>query len=156
MHEKNAGLWQRLSELYKKNEQLIRYLIVGGLTTALNYAVYAAVFLLIRGTPADYQIANAAAFVVAVAFAYFANKKAVFFSKTTGARDTAREAGSFFLMRLISYGVEAGLMALLVGVLRVGELVAKVPVNVVIVLLNYVFSKLFIFRGPGKPEGAAE
>ena len=154
--EERPGLWRRLMDLCKKYEQMIRYLVVGGLTTAINYAVSAGVYLLIRGTPADYQIANGAAFVAAVIFAYFANKRAVFYSKTRGALDTAREAGSFFLMRIISYGMEAGMLALAVDVLYIHFLVAKIPVNVFIVLINYVFSKLFIFRGSGKPEDAAE
>jgi len=142
-----------IKRLWEKYEELIRYVIVGGLTTALNYGVYAVAFLLLRGIPADYQIANTIAFVVAVLFAYFANKKAVFHSKTSGALDAAREAGSFFLLRLASYGVEVGLMALMVGVFRMHELLAKLPVNVLIVVVNYVFSKLFIFR---KPKEAVE
>jgi len=149
-------LWRRLVGLCKKYEQVIRYIIVGGLTTVINYAVYAAVFLLIKGAPEDYQIANGIAFVASVAFAYIANKKAVFHSKTSDALDTAREAGSFFLMRLVSYGLEAGMMALMVRVLRMDELVAKIPANFLIVLTNYVFSKLFIFRSPDKPEDTAE
>jgi putative flippase GtrA len=143
-----ATFTDTILRLWKKYEELIRYIVVGGLTTALNYGVYAVAFLLLRGIPGDYRIANTIAFVAAVLFAYFANKKAVFHSKTSGALDAAREAGSFFLMRLASYGVEFGLMELMVRVLHIDELLAKLPVNVLIVALNYVFSKLFIFRKP--------
>ena len=136
---------KKIAMLWTKHEELFRYIIVGGLTTVLNAAVY---WLLSGVFSLHYQLANAIAFVVAVVFAYIANKKAVFHTKTTDALDTAREAGSFFLMRLISYGVEAGLMALMVEVWRVDELLAKLPVIMLIVVLNYVFSKLYIFRKP--------
>ena len=135
----------KIATLWTKHEELIRYIIVGGLTTLLNAAVY---WLLSGVFSVHYQIANAIAFVIAVVFAYIANKKAVFHTKTEDALDTAREAGSFFLMRLISYGVEAGLLELLVKGLSVDELLAKIPVMVIIVILNYVFSKLYIFRKP--------
>jgi len=150
--QKKASLFDIVKNLWIKHEEIIRYIIVGGITTALNYGVYAVAFLLLQGVPADYQIANTIAFVVAVVFAYIANKKAVFHSKTSGALDTAREAGSFFLMRLVSYGVEIGLMALMVEVLHINELLAKLPVNVLIVVLNYIFSKLYIFRKPKEAE----
>jgi len=145
---KSNSIWELIKRLWIQYEELIRYIIVGGLTTGLNYAAYVLLFLLLQGVPGDYQIANAIAFVIAVIFAYFANKKAVFHTETRDARDAAREAGSFFLMRLLSYGMEAGLLELLVKGWGVHELIAKIPVGVLVVLLNYVFSKLFIFRKP--------
>jgi len=150
---KKTALWERAKGLWIKHEEIIRYLIVGGLTTGLNAVVYWVALLLLRGIPSDYQIANAIAFFIAVIFAYFANKKAVFRSQTSGKLDTAREAGSFFMMRLISYGVEVGLLELLIRVWHVDEMLAKIPVMTIIVVLNYVFSKLYIFR---QPKEAAE
>ena len=57
-----------------------------------------------------------------------------------------REAGSFFAMRLVSLGMETVLMFLLVEVLRLNDLAMKLLVNIVVIILNYVFSKLFILR----------
>jgi len=145
MREKLTELW---TKQWTKHEEIIRYIIVGGLTTGLNAAIYWITLPLLRGIPGDYHIANTIAFVIAVIFAYFANKKAVFRSQTSGRLDAAREAGSFFLMRLISYGVEVGLLELLVKRWHVDEMLAKIPLMVIIVALNYVFSKLFIFRKP--------
>ena len=145
---KSNSIWELIKSLWIQYEELIRYIIVGGLTTALNYAVFALLFLQIEGIPGNLHIANTIAFVIAVTFAYFANKKAVFHTETRDARDAARAAGSFFLMRLLSYGMEAGLLELLVKGWGLHELIAKIPVGVLVVLLNYVFSKLFIFRKP--------
>lgn len=140
------ALWSWGLTLWGKYEKL-RYLVVGGLTTVLNYAVYAACLWLFPGKY-DYIIATAVSFVAAVIFAYYANKNMVFHAKTESKEDALREAGSFLVMRLISFGFELAAMWLLVDVLRVNKWVAKLPVNVIIVVLNYVFSKLFIFRKP--------
>ncbi len=156
MQDTEQSLWQRLLGLDKQHEEMIRYLVVGGLTTLINYGVFALCLLLLEGKSYDYIVANAVAFVVAVVFAYYANKHAVFHSKTVDRRDALREAGSFFMMRGISFALETGLLALCVDVLHIYELVAKIPINVVIVLLNYVFSKLFIFRKASKAEAVGD
>jgi len=150
---KKGPVWDMVKNLWKKYEELIRYIIVGGMTTLLSVGLFALAFLLLEEVAGAYLIATTISFAIAVVFAYFANKKAVFHTKTSGARDTAREAGSFFLMRLISYGIDMGMMVLLVEVWHVNELIAKIPVTALIVLLNYVFSKLYIFR---KPQKSAE
>ncbi len=152
MDTKQPSLWNKLKALYSKHEQIIRYLVVGGLTTVISYAVYALCLLLIDGTPYDYEISTAVSFVAAVIFAYFANKHAVFKSETKDRRDAMREVGSFFLMRAISFAFELGMMKLAVDVLHINKWIAKLPVNVVIVLVNYMFSKLFIFRKSSNPE----
>jgi putative flippase GtrA len=153
-----ATLWKQVFALCKKHEEIIRYLVVGGLTTALSIGAYALALHLLKGmglADAAPYIANIFSFVVAVTFAYFANKLAVFRSETTDRRDTAREAGSFFLMRLVSLGFEQGGLWLLLH-LGVGDLIAKIPLQVIVVLLNYVFSKLFIFRKPATEEERKE
>ena len=135
-----------MHRLYKKYEEIIRYLLVGGMTTTVNFTIYTGAFLIIKGAYLDYQIANAISFMVAVVFAYFANRNFVFHSKAKGTIDIAREAGSFFLMRLASFGIEAALMALFVDVWKINEIVAKIPVMFFVIILNYIFSKLFIFK----------
>ncbi len=130
--------------LWHKYEKL-RYLVVGGLTTVLNYAVYAACLWLFAGKY-DYIFATTISFIAAVIFAYYTNKHMVFQAKTASKEDALREAGSFLMMRLVSFGFELAAMWLLVDVLHMNKWLAKLPVNIIIVILNYVFSKLFIFR----------
>ena len=88
--------------------------------------------------------------MAAVAFAYVANKLYVFSSKTHGIKDMLREMLSFIAMRLVSLGMEFLLLYLLVDLLHMNHLVAKIITNVVVVISNYVFSKLFIFKGGTK------
>ena len=102
---------------------------------------------------------NAVAFVAAVLFAYVTNKLFVFESKSWSAKTLLREVPAFFGARLVSFGIEellllfslsvvhAGSYILRLGGLSIGGVkVAKVLISVVTVILNYFFSKLFIFK----------
>ena len=86
------------------------------------------------------------AWVIAVAFSYVANKLFVFKTHCPDTGALLREAGSFLAMRLVSLGMETVLMFLLVEVLHLNDLAMKLLVNIVVIILNYVFSKLFIFK----------
>lgn len=86
------------------------------------------------------------AWVIAVAFGYVANKIFVFKTHCESTAALLREAGSFFTMRLVSLGMETVLMFLLVEMLHLNDLAMKLLVNIVVIILNYVFSKLFIFK----------
>ena len=123
----------------------INYLIFGGLTTAVNYVVF---FLINAPIQSEYAyiIANGVAWVAAVTFAFVTNKIFVFQSKTSGGKALLREAGSFVAARLASLLFEYSWMILAVEALRMNEYVAKIIASVVVVILNYFFSKLFIFR----------
>ena len=155
MSEKSSGLWGTAVHFYKKHEEIIRYLVVGGLTTLLNIVVFA-IGVLITGE-SSYMAWQVIAFIVAVIFAYYANKHAVFHSKTESRQDAAREAGSFFLMRIISFGLETLMLWLLVDKMGVLSIIAKVPITFIVIVLNYIFSKMFIFRNAeDKPAGGEE
>lgn len=143
MYDKQANWKARVAQLYRKHEQLVRYVIVGGLTTVISYGAQAFFSQVLKW---HVTVNTILAFIPAVTFAYFANKHFVFHSQTDGAADVTREAGSFFALRLVSLAIEAALMTLVVKVFHVPELIAKLPVNFVIILTNYVFSKVFIFK----------
>jgi putative flippase GtrA len=148
MTPKTGKPLQKWITYIKDRGEIIRYIIAGGLTTAINYAVYALALLLVEGVPGDYQIVNAAAFIISAAFAFVANKYAVFRAPSANARETARQGGSFLLMRLVTYALGAGLLALLVDALGMHKLLAKVIENMMVIFLNYFISKGFIFRRP--------
>ena len=154
MPEKPSGLWATAMYYYKKHEEIIRYLVVGGLTTLLNMVAYAA-GIWILGEEL-YLVSQVVAFIIAVIFAYYANKHAVFHTKTESKQDAAREAGSFFLMRIISFALETLLLWLLVDMLHMHSLIAKIPVSVIVIVLNYIFSKLFIFRSAAETTTPGE
>ena len=83
-----------------------------------------------------------------VAFAFLTNKVFVFRSKSFAAKQVLRELTSFVGARLFSLAVDTAGMWLLVDVLSWNDWLAKILMNVIVVVINYVFSKLFIFRRP--------
>ena len=108
-----------------------------------NYVAY---FLATRTAGMSVMAGTWTAWVIAVAFGYVANKIFVFKTHCESTAALLREAGSFFTMRLVSLGMETVLMFLLVEMLHLNDLAMKLLVNIVVIILNYVFSKLFIFK----------
>lgn len=139
------------------NRETILYLIFGVLTTVLNLAVF---WLMNKAVGEDLALVNnAVAFVVAVAFAYVTNKLFVFESKSWDSATLLKEIPSFLGARLASFGLEELLLWLAKDVLAVGRyslailglsigglMIAKILISVIVVILNYIFSKFFIFK----------
>lgn len=127
--------------------EMILYIVFGVLTTIINIIVYT--FLRPRlplNEVAAVLTANAIAWVLAVAFAFVTNKLFVFKSKSFEAKLFWWELLTFVGARLISLGVDELGMFLLVNVLHIGDLLSKIIVNVLVVIINYVLSKLVIFN----------
>ena len=146
-----------LIELIKKYKEIIMYLIFGVATTGVNWIIY---IVLVNIIKADMTLANAIAWVGAVAFAYVTNKIYVFESHTTGVMETIREIIAFFGARVLSGIVEIVGPSLLFSlgmnqsILGVRGFAAKIVVSVVVVIMNYVLSKLLVFR-KGKSDEKA-
>ena len=132
-----------LCEKLWNNTELVSYLFVGVATTLVNYVVY---YLATRLLSMGVMAGTWTAWVAAVAFGYVANKAFVFHTHCDSALALLREAAGFFSMRLVSLGMETVLMYLTVMVLGLNDLVMKLVINIVVIILNYVFSKLFIFK----------
>ncbi|RKD32185.1 GtrA family protein [Lacrimispora algidixylanolytica] len=130
-------IWRKLM-----SREVISYLIFGVLTTLVNWVFYGSMVK----TGIDYRIATAAAWVVSVLFAYVVNKIFVFQSYNMHLGYLIKEVISFTACRVVSGVMELVLMVIMVSWLNMGEYVSKVLVSVVVVVANYVFSKLFIFR----------
>ena len=134
-----GGLCERLWS----NTELVAYLFAGVATTVVNYVAY---FLATRAGGLGVMGGTWVAWVIAVAFGYGVNKVFVFRTHCATALALLREAVGFFAMRLVSLGMETLLMYLTVTVLGLNDLVMKLIVNIVVIILNYVFSKLVIFK----------
>ena len=127
-------------ELIKKNKEIIMYGIFGVLTTLVNIFVY---FILVRVFNFHYLISTIISWIISVLFAYFTNKKYVFESK---GNNYLKEIFAFIGFRILSGIIEIVLMYLFVDTLTFDDLISKVITNIVVVLLNYIFSKLFVFK----------
>ena len=133
----------------KKNmgryRELISYLIVGGLTTVVSLGTYYGCTLTVldAAVPLQLQAANVLSWIAAVTFAYFTNRKYVFESRN---QNMLKEAGAFYASRLSTLLMDMGLMFLMVTILRWDDKIAKLIVQVVVTVANYVISKFFVFK----------
>ena len=133
--------------------EFIRYAVIGGLTTAVNFGLSA---LLYGALKWDENLSNVIAVVCAVIFAYLANKWFVFRTRCTGRRDLLREAFSFFSARAATMLLEIGGLFLLVTKAGLPFFWIKAALTVLVVLINYVFNKRRVFHtgGSEKPHTA--
>ncbi len=128
---------EKIRNLIAARREQLAYLVVGVMTTVINYIIYV---LLTEGVSLHYAASNVIAWAAAVAFSYFANGKWVY--RSTGGW---REAGEFVLSRLFSLGLETVLLLLLVDLLHADKLIAKLLVAVVVVVVNYL-TGLLVFK----------
>ncbi len=142
---------EKIKELYKKYKEIVNYLIFGVLTTVVSLVVYyGTVYTFLNPENAvQLQIANILSWIAGVAFAYFTNRKYVFESKET---DRVKEASKFVLARVTTLIMDMIIMWLGVTVLHFNDKIIKLISQVVIIVSNYVFSKLFVFKGKNKNE----
>jgi putative flippase GtrA len=124
------------------NRETIAYGIAGVLTTIVNFISYEGLYQL--GIPN--LTANGIAWFIAVTFAYIVNKKNVFLSQSDTVKDEASKLTKFFGARLITLGVEQLGMYIFINRLGFYRLLVKAGIAVVVIILNYVFSKLYIFN----------
>jgi len=129
------------------NKELILYIVFGVLTTLVSFVTYY-FFGTILGL--HYLLANILSWIAAVLFAYFTNRKWVFETHVRGMAQL-REFALFIAARLFSLGVEEAGLWLLVDVIGAGSNLAKIIMQVVVVILNYVFGKLIVFRKKENP-----
>lgn len=132
-----------IKSLIAKHYDVLVYLVFGVLTTAVNYLVYLPCYNLLHLSAA---LSNVIAWVFAVAFAYLTNKPFVFRSHDWSAKTVLPELTKFVITRLGSGAVETVIIFLTVDVLRWNGNVMKLLVSVLVVILNYVGSKLLVFR----------
>lgn len=126
----------------KRLNEVSLYLIMGVLTTIVNISIF---FFLIH-LHMDYKLATTIAWIISILFAYITNKKYVFKSTTNTKRALFKEMLSFFWFRFLSYFIDLGSMILLIGFLNSNETFAKLVANIMVVIVNYGFSKWIVFK----------
>ena len=132
-----------LKKLLEKYKDVIPYLFFGVCTTLVNVAVYwGSTHLLHLST----MFGTIIAWVLAVLFAYITNRKWVFHSKVNTRDEITKELVSFFSCRIATGIVDWGCMFIFVQILAWNDLVIKFLANVLVIVLNYVASKLVIFK----------
>ncbi len=140
---------EKIKALYKAHKEGILYLLFGGLTTLISILSFW-LFSLMLGEEL-YLISNLISWVLAVAFAFVTNKLWVFCSEATDKKTLLREIPEFIGARLFSLGLEELGLWLALDILGMsaipsGDLIAKVILQVVVIVLNYFLSKFIIFK----------
>ena len=136
-------MFEKIRALVMKHWDMVSYLFFGVLTTVVNYLVYLPLYNLLGISAA---VSNIIAWVAAVAFAYVTNKPFVFKSHDWSMQTVLPELGKFVSCRAASGAMETALVFLTVDVCGWDGNIWKLIISVVVVILNYVSSKLLVFR----------
>ena len=139
---------ETIKNLYFKHKEIINYLLFGGMTTVVSWGTYS---LFVKAIGMSVSVGNVLSWICAVLFAFVTNKRFVFESKTWQPATALREFFSFIGARLATGVIEwvgvpffstHGLTHPLFGV---KGLLAKIVVSIVVIILNYIFSKFLVF-----------
>ena len=132
-----------LHKPFEQYKDVIAYLFFGVCTTVVNVVVYwlCAHPLKVRTMPSA-----VIAWIAAVLFAYVTNRKWVFHSQAYSATEIAREITSFFACRIATGVLDWACMFVFVDMLHWNDIVIKVAANILVIVLNYIASKIIIFR----------
>ena len=125
--------------LSDKAKEIINYLIVGGCTTVVSIVTY----IIFREFISNYLVCTVLSWIFAVLFAYVTNRIFVFHSKE---KNILSEFCSFIFSRVLSLIAEMVCMFLLVDFIHVNDKISKIIVQFIIIVLNYIFSKMFVFK----------
>ncbi len=136
--------FKTIKGLYFQYKEVINYLIFGGLGTIVNFVSY---YLFAKILKMDEVLSSGLSWFCSVLFAYITNKLFVFESKTETIEGFFKEMITFFSARVLS-GIlcDVGTFALMVKVLHINDVFSKIVTQVMVVIVNYIFSKFFIFK----------
>ena len=146
---------ENLKQLYFKHKEIINYLLFGAMTTAVSWGTYS---LFVKAIGLSVSVGNVLSWICAVLFAFLTNKLFVFESKSWAPATAIREFFSFIGARLatgliewvgVPYFSTHGLTYPLFGV---KGLLSKIVVSIVVIVLNYLFSKFLVFFKKEKQE----
>lgn len=152
MTEQKKDIFDRIMELpglrvlqpfYQKQKEALLYLFFGGLAFVLNIAVFA---LLSNVFHLDPLLGNVISWIITVLFAFYTNRIWVFQAPTTTRKEFFQQLASFFSGRIVTLLIEELLLGIFITWLQSPEIPVKVIAQVVVIVLNYVISKLFIFH----------
>ena len=132
-----------LIEEIKKRKEVVLYLFFGGCTTLVNILSY---FILRQLLKIDITTATVVSWILSVLFAYITNKIFVFESKTNTLKELTVEFTAFVSGRVFTGILDLVIMLVFVEVLNFNEVIMKIVSNVVVIVLNYILSKLWIFK----------
>ena len=137
----------KLINIYKKYQEFINYLIVGVLTTLVSIFTYFILSLILDiNNNILFILANIISWICAVVFAYITNKRFVFNSATFNRKEEIKVFSLFVSSRITTLLIELIFMFLTVKVLLLNDKISKVIAQIIVIILNYIISKIFVFK----------
>ncbi len=129
----------KMNKLFAKYKEPIYYILFGIATTLVNIVAY---FLLSK-TSLSTAVSTASAWLISVIFAFFTNRKYVF---NAGKNNFLKQLIGFFSMRIATGALDVLIMIIFVDALRFNDMLIKVLSNILVIILNYIFSKFLVFK----------
>ena len=151
----SLGFLKKFEPVYKKNKEILLYLFFGAWTTVISFVSFFVAAALIRlpdislfGVPVDtaVTISNIISWICAVTFSYVTARIWVFESTANGGNAIFKEATVFYGGRVFTLVVETVMMNVGVQALSINENIMKIIASIVVLILNYVISKLLVFK----------
>lgn len=133
----------KISEIYIKYKEFILYIVFGILTTVVSISSY---YICSEILNIHYLVSNIISWILSVIFAYFTNRVWVFESKSKNLSDILKEMFTFVNCRLLSGVIDMATMFVLVEAIHINDMYAKIFTQFIVVILNYVLSKLIVFK----------
>ena len=150
--EENKDIFDRIMELpglrvfngiYKKNKEVLLYLFFGVLTTVVSIVVFALCNVTLG---INELVSNVISWIASVAFAFFTNRIWVFAAPTKTASEFVRQLISFYGGRVLTLVLEEAIILIFVTILGMPGMVIKLVAQVIVIVGNYVISKLIVFK----------
>ena len=138
-----------IKKIYLKYKEIVNYLIFGVLTTAVSLLTYyLLVFTILNpNNPLELQIANIISWITCVTFAYITNRIYVFNSKN---KNIIKEIIKFYSSRLTTLFLDMTIMFIFVTKLELNDKIIKIIIQILIIILNYILSKVLVFKNKKK------
>ena len=138
-------IWNKIYNIYLKNQEIISYLIIGFLTTLVSlitYYIVTKIFLNPKNAT-ELQLANIISWITSVVFAYITNRKYVFKSKN---KNIVKECTTFITSRILTLILEMIAMFIIVTIFKYNDKIGKLISQILVIIGNYIISKLLVFK----------
>ena len=132
-----------ISKIYKKYKEAIDYLFWGGVAFVLSMVLF---YLFANVMNIYEQIANIISWVICVIFTYLTNRIFVFQSKVKGFWNIVKEFKDFVMARLLTLVMENAILYVMIDLLTIDNMISKLVGQFVVIVSNYILSKLWIFK----------
>lgn len=133
----------KIKELFKTHREIISYIFFGALTTFVDFATY---IVLTRFLSLNEDLSNVISQAVAIIFAFIVNKLFVFEDKENNVKAVMGQFLKFTSLRLTTLFLNSALFFVMTELININDIITKALVSVIVIILNYIFSKLLVFK----------